>query len=45
MVPMDFSLQATAAYEWVSSLMKPDDYFLILNVLNLKTPSWFCPCT
>ena len=38
---MDFSLQATAAFEWVLSIMKPQDYFLVLNVLNLKAPSHF----
>ncbi len=39
MVPMDFSLQANAAFAWVLSIMKPEDYFLVLNVLNLKAPS------
>ncbi|KAM7454705.1 hypothetical protein BLSTO_04534 [Blastocystis sp. subtype 1] len=40
MVPMDFSLQANAAFEWVLSIMKPEDYFLVLNVLNLKAPTY-----
>ena len=36
---MDFSQQAQVALDWVLSLMKPNDYILVLNVLNLKTPS------
>ena len=41
MVPMDYSFQANAALDWVFSVMKPEDHLLILNVLNLKTPSLF----
>lgn len=39
MVPMDFSIQANAALEWTLNIMKPEDYLLVLNVLNLKAPS------
>ena len=39
MVPMDVSLPENAAFEWVLSIMKPEDYFMVLNVLNLKAPS------
>ena len=39
MVPMDFSIQANAALDWVLAIMKPEDHLLILNVLNLKAPS------
>lgn len=41
MVPMDFSVQANAALDWVLGVMKPEDHLLILNVLNLKAPSFF----
>lgn len=40
MVPMDFSVQANAALDWVLGVMKPEDHLLILNVLNLKAPSF-----
>lgn len=36
---MDFSIQANAALEWTLNIMKPEDYLLVLNVLNLKAPS------
>ena len=36
---MDFSLHANAALDWVFNVMKPCDHLLILNILNLKTPS------
>ena len=39
LVPMDFSIQANAALDWVLAIMKPEDHLLILNVLNLKAPS------
>ncbi|KAK8806121.1 hypothetical protein WA171_007206 [Blastocystis sp. BT1] len=40
LVPMDFSIQATACFEWVLKIMKPVDSLLVLNVLNLKTPTY-----
>ncbi|KAK8827962.1 adenine nucleotide alpha hydrolases-like protein [Blastocystis sp. ATCC 50177/Nand II] len=40
MVPMDFSFQANAALDWVFSVMKAEDHLLILNVLNLKAPTY-----
>ena len=36
---MDFSIQAKACFDWVMVVMKPTDSLIILNVLNLKTPS------
>ena len=39
MIPMDFSIQAKACFDWVMVVMKPADSLVILNVLNLKTPS------
>ena len=39
MVSMDFSVQANACVDWVLRVMKPNDYLIILNVLNLKAPS------
>lgn len=44
MVPMDFSIQANAALEWTLKIMKPEDYLLVLNVLNLKAPSNCVTC-
>ena len=41
LVPMDFSVQANAALDWVLSVMKPEDYLIVMNVLNLKAPSSF----
>ena len=41
MVSMDFSVQANACVDWVLRVMKPEDYLIILNVLNLKAPSKF----
>lgn len=38
---MDFSVQAKAALDWVLSVMKPEDYLIVMNVLNLKAPSSF----
>ena len=38
---MDFSVQANAAVDWVLKIMKPEDYLIVLNVLNLKAPSIF----
>ena len=32
-------MQAKAALDWVLSVMKPEDYLIVLNVLNLKAPS------
>ncbi|CBK20019.2 uncharacterized protein [Blastocystis hominis] len=40
LVPMDFSVQAKAALDWVLSVMKPEDYLIVLNVLNLKAPTY-----
>ena len=36
---MDFSITAKACFDWVMVVMKPTDSLVILNVLNLKTPS------
>ena len=40
MIPMDFSIQAKACFDWVMVVMKPTDSLVILNVLNLKTPTY-----
>ena len=46
---MDFSIQAKACFDWVMVVMKPADSLVILNVLNLKTPSrqrgWIAFCS
>lgn len=34
-------MQAKAALDWVLSVMKPEDYLIVMNVLNLKAPSSF----
>ena len=41
MVPMDFSIQASAALDWTLKIMRATDYLVVLNVLNLKAPSTF----
>ena len=38
---MDFSVQAKAALDWVLFVMKPEDFLIVINVLNLKAPSNF----
>ncbi|KAK8791989.1 hypothetical protein WA158_005366 [Blastocystis sp. Blastoise] len=40
LVPIDFSPQSYAAYMWTLKTMKPNDFCLLLNVMNLKAPTY-----
>ena len=40
LVPIDFSPQSNAAYMWTMRTMKPNDTCLLLNVMNLKAPTY-----